>query len=157
MYIKSNHQYKRNECDKPYIKRGALTNHLKKVHNLPMSPTKKELMDISNNSDSDDELDTKNSVLLEHSKDINRKDDAEELDVMLGMKSTVTFDATILTQADKSEKSVKVLTTSSNPGKGITIEPLTSIPLCSPAAKFLSESQKKILIPDPQQPEEEKV
>ena len=157
MFIKSNHQYKCNECDKPYIKRGALTNHLKKVHNLPTSPTKKEFMDISNNSDSDDELDTENSVLLEHAKDLDRKDDAEELDVMLGMKSTVTFDATILNQADKSEKSVKVLTTSSNPGKGITIEPLTSVPLCSPAAKFLSESQKKILIPDPQQPEDEEV
>ena len=86
--------YRCNVCDKPYIKKGALTNHLKKVHNISISPTKKDFMDISNISD---DLDKDNSFILEHARYLNRKEDAEELDIMLGMKSQVSFDSSVLT------------------------------------------------------------
>ena len=93
---KSNLMYRCNVCDKPYIKKGALTNHLKKVHNLSMSPTKKEFMDTSNNSDIEDDLERDNTVLVDYAKELDEKDEADELEVMLGMKSTVSFDASVL-------------------------------------------------------------
>ena len=68
-----------------------------KVHKILVSPTKKEFMDISNSSDPADDLDKDNSFILEHARDLNRKDDAEELEIMLGMRSQVNFDASVLT------------------------------------------------------------
>ena len=152
---KSSQVYKCNVCDKPYIKKGALTNHLKKVHNLSMSPNKKEFMDISNNSDINDDLDKENSVILEHAKYLNEKDNAEELEIMLGMKSTVSFDASVLTAASSTEEPAKDITILPCSDNSMTMEPLINVPLCAPAAKFLSESQKRILIPDMQESEDD--
>ena len=39
--------YNCNECDKPYIKKGAMKNHLKRVHNISKSPINKGFMDIT--------------------------------------------------------------------------------------------------------------
>lgn len=50
---------------------------------------------------------------------------------MLGMKITVNFDTSILT-----------------PVAVVTKEPKTSVLLWSPAAKFMTELQKKIMIPN---------
>ena len=154
---KSNLMYKCNVCDKPYIKKGALTNHLKKVHNLSMSPTKKEFMDISSNSDFEKDLNTENEVMLDCAKELDVKDDDNELEIMLGMKSTISFDASVLTRASKTEGPAKVITILSSSDNGKTEEPSKSVPLCSPAAKFLSESQKKILITDIQESEDEDI
>ena len=60
--------YNCNKYDKPYIKKGALTNHMRKVHSISKSPVKEEFMDISNNSESD------NNDL------INKEDDEFESD-----------------------------------------------------------------------------
>ena len=49
---------------------------------------------------------------------------------MLGMKITVTFDTSILT-----------------PVAVVTKEPTTSILLCSPTAKFMTDLQKKVMNP----------
>ena len=152
---KSNLMYKCNVCDKPYIKKGALTNHLKKVHNLSMSPTKKEFMDISCNSELENDLEKENSVLIDYAKELDKKDEADELEIMLGMKSTVTFDASILTAASATQEPAKVTTILPN-DICINAEPLSNVPLCAPAAKFLSESQKRIIIPDIQESEDDK-
>ena len=154
---KPNLMYRCNVCDKPYIKRGALTNHLKKVHNLSMSPTKKEFMDSSCNSNSEKDLDTENSVLVDYAKELDMKDEADELEIMLGMTSTVTFDASVLTAASSIEEPAKVITILPSLDDNITEKPMIDVPLCAPAAKFLSESQKRILIPDIQESEDEEV
>ena len=52
-------------------------------------------MDISCSSDLDNDLDKENSVLLDNAKDLDEKDAADELEIMLGMKSTVTFDTSV--------------------------------------------------------------
>ena len=154
MDTKSIKMYRCNVCDKPYVKKGALTTHLKKVHNISISPTKKDFMDISNTSDLVDDLDKDNSFILEHARDLNKKDDAEELDIMLGMKSQVSFDASVLTAPSLTEESAKDIIIQS-PDNSITGEPLINVALCAPAAKFLSESQKIILIPDIQESEDD--
>ena len=154
---KSNQMYKCNVCDKPYVKKGALTNHLRKVHNLTMSPSKKQFMDTSCSSDLENDLDKENSVLLDNAKDLDEKDAADELEIMLGMKSTVTFDTSVLTRANTTKKTDKFITTLSSSDKENTGQPLNNVPLCPPAAKFLSESQKKILIPDIEESEDEDV
>ena len=156
MDTKSIKMYRCNVCDKPYVKKGALTTHLKKVHNISISPTKKDFMDISNTSDLVDDLDKDNSFILGHARDLNKKDDAEELDIMLGMKSQVSFDASVLTAPSLTEESAKDIIIQS-PDNSITGEPLVNVPLCAPAAKFLSESQKRILIPDIQESEDDNI
>ena len=96
--------YRFNVCDKPYVKKGALTNHLKKVHNISVSPTKKEFMNISCNSDLEKDLETENSVLQDYAKELDKEDEADELEITLGMKSTVTFDASVLTAKSTTEE-----------------------------------------------------
>ena len=96
----------------------------------------------------DGDLETDKTLILEHAHDLDKKEDADELEAMLGMKSTVQFDTSILTQVtDLNEKPTKEIMDILS-DKDIIVEPLTSVPLCPPAAKFLSESQKKVLIPD---------
>ena len=121
-------------------------------------------MDISNNRESDnndiinkedDEFELDTTCLLEHAKDLDKKDDAEELDVILGMKSTMSFDASMLTQASRAEEPPKLVTIMTKSDRDTDGEPLNVVPLCSPAARFMSESQKKILIPDIQESEDE--
>ena len=61
--------------DKPYL--GALTHHMKKVHNISKTTTKKEFMEISTNNESDnndtnieiDKLEVENSFMLENAKE----------------------------------------------------------------------------------------
>ena len=164
--IKPNQQYICYKCDKPYIIKGALTNHLRKVHKITKSPTKKDLMDISTNSDSDindtviqldDVFEAEKTAILEQAKDLDRKEEADELQIILGMTSTMSFDTSVLTRASEAEEPTNGLTILSNAGMNIIGEPLTTVPLCSPAAKFMSESQRKILIPDILESEEEDV
>ena len=100
-------------------------------------------MDISCSSDLDNDLDKENSVLLDNAKDLDEKDAADELEIMLGMKSTVTFDTSVLTRANTTEKPAPLITILSSSDKEITGQPLDNVPLCSPAAKFLFKSQKK--------------
>ena len=77
MNVKPKQQYKCKTCDKPYLKKGALTNHMKKAHNIFKTTTKKEFMEISTNNESDnndtnietDKLDVENSFMLEHAKE----------------------------------------------------------------------------------------
>ena len=51
--IQPKQQYKCNKCDNPILKKGALTTHIKKAHSLFNNITKKELMAISTNYESD--------------------------------------------------------------------------------------------------------
>ena len=54
MNIQPKKQYKcKKKSDKPYFKKGALTTHKKKAHNISNNITKKEFMAISTNNDSD--------------------------------------------------------------------------------------------------------
>ena len=145
--------YNCNECDKPYIKKGALTSHTRKVHSKSKSPVTKEFMDFSNKSESDNN-DIINKEDDEFELDLDKKDAAEELEVILGMKSTMSFDASVLTQASGAEEPPKLVTIMINSDRDIDGEPLNAVPLCSPAARFMSESQKKILIPDIQESED---
>ena len=46
-------QYKCNKCDQPYFKKGTLTTYIKKADNISNNITKKELMAISTNYESD--------------------------------------------------------------------------------------------------------
>ena len=77
MNIQPKEQYKCKKCDKPYFKNGALTNHMKKAHNISKTTTKKEFMEISTNNESDnndtnieiDKLEVENSFMLEHAKE----------------------------------------------------------------------------------------
>ena len=155
---KSHLMYRCNVCDKPYIKKGALTNHLKKVHNLSLSPTKKEFMDTSNKSDIENDLERDNTVMVDYAKELDEKDEADELEAMLGMKSTVNFDASVLTRGSNTkEEHPEGITILSSSDDAKTEEPLNGVPLCSPAARFMSESQKKILIPDIQESEDEDI
>ena len=41
------------KCDKPYFRKGALTTHIKKDHNISNTITKKEFKTIYTNSESD--------------------------------------------------------------------------------------------------------
>ena len=52
MNIQPKQQYKCNKCDQPYFKKGALTSHIKKAHNIYNNITKKEFMAISTNNKS---------------------------------------------------------------------------------------------------------
>ena len=110
-------------------------------------------MDTSNNSD----LERENTVLLDYAKELDEQDEADELEAMLGMKSTVSFDASVLTRATNTEEHAESITILSSSDNAKTEEPLNGVPLCSPAAKFMSESQKKILIPDIQESEDEDI
>ena len=51
--IQPKQQYKCNKCDKPYFKKGALTTYIKTAQNISNNNTKKELMAISTNNESD--------------------------------------------------------------------------------------------------------
>ena len=162
--MKPNQQYICYKCDKPYIIKGALTNHLRKVHKITNSPTNKGFMDISTNSDSDsndtvtqldDVFEADKTAMLEQAKDLDRKEEAEERQIILDMTSTMSLDTSVL--ASETEEPTDGITILSNSGMNIVREPLTTVPLCSPAAKFMSESQRKILIPDIQESEEEDI
>ena len=63
---KAEPQFKCNHCDKPYIKKGALTNHMSKVHLLVKSPIKKSFMDISTNSDNNEAAPIKSKYKCVH-------------------------------------------------------------------------------------------
>ena len=137
---------------------------MRKVHSISKSPAKQEFLDILNNSESDnndiinkddDEFELDKTCLLEHAMDLDKKDDAEELEVILGMQSTMSIDDSVLTQALKAEEPPKLVTIKTNSDIEIVGEPLIDVPLCSPAARFMSQSQKKILIPDIQESEGE--
>ena len=51
--IQPKQQYKCSKCDKSYFKKGALTTHIQKAHNISNKITNKELMEISTNNESD--------------------------------------------------------------------------------------------------------
>ena len=53
MNIQPKQQYTCNKCDKPYFKKGSLTTHIKKPHNISKNIAKKEFMTISTNNESD--------------------------------------------------------------------------------------------------------
>ena len=84
-------------------------------------------MDISNNSEFDindsiieevDEFELDKTLLLEYA-----KDNADELESMLGLKSTISFDASVLTQAVEDEEPPHLATIHTKPDSGIVIEP----------------------------------
>ena len=68
--IQPKQQYKCNQCDKPYLKKGSLTTHIKKAYNISNNITTKELMAISTNNESDnnnkyievDKLEVENAI-----------------------------------------------------------------------------------------------
>ena len=51
--VQSKQQNKCDKGDKSYLKKGALTTHIKKAYNISNNITKKELMAISINNESD--------------------------------------------------------------------------------------------------------
>ena len=53
MNILPKQQYTYKKCDKPYSKKCAFTTHIKKAHNISNNITKKEVMAISKNNESD--------------------------------------------------------------------------------------------------------
>ena len=69
--IQPKQQYKCNKCDKSYFKKGALTTHMKKAHNISKNMTKKELMTISTNNESDNNNKNfeVNKLEVEHAKE----------------------------------------------------------------------------------------
>ena len=67
-------KYKCNECDKPYVKKGAMTNHEKKVHNITRPPLKTGFMDVSSCSDTDE-------FKLDHDEEQDLKRAADELEL----------------------------------------------------------------------------
>ena len=71
MNIQRKQQYKCNKCDKPYFKKGALTTHIKKAHNISNNITKKEFMAISTNNESDNNNKNieVNKLEVEHAKE----------------------------------------------------------------------------------------
>ena len=146
--IKSNQMYKCNVFDKPYVIKGALTNHLRKVHNLTISPTKKNFMDISSTHDldDDDELELDNTIMIEQAEEQDLKEAADELDLIYNMTNTINFNSSVLAsnveEAVNTKEVIKVLSDTSQPMVG-GFPSKNQVPLCSPAAKFLTESQKK--------------
>ena len=60
MNIQTKQQYKCNNCDKPYLKKSALTTHIKKAHKISNNIIKKEFMAISTNN----ELDNKDKNIV---------------------------------------------------------------------------------------------
>ena len=71
MNIQPKQQFKFNKCDKHYLKKGKLTTHIKKAHNISNNITRKEFMAISTNNESDNnnkniEVD---KLEVEHSKE----------------------------------------------------------------------------------------
>ena len=69
MNIQPKQQYKCNKCDKPYFRKGALTTHIKKAHNISNQITKKEFMAISTSNESDNNNKNKNKLQVEHPKE----------------------------------------------------------------------------------------
>ena len=88
-------------------------------------------MEISTNDESDNN--EKKKTLKQRNlrwntlKNKNKEINTNNLEIILGMKITVSFDTSILT-----------------PVSVVTKEPKTSVLLCSPAAKFMTELQKKL-------------
>ena len=131
-------KYKCNECDKHYVNKGAMTNHEKKVHNITKPPLKTGFMNISSYSDTDE-------FKLDNDEEQDLKRAADELELIANMASQIDFNSSALAPNVEQDKDTN---------ETIYIPPATSqpdknqVPLCSPAAKFLTESQRKILIPD---------
>jgi hypothetical protein len=81
---KSDPHFKCNLCDKPYVKNGALTNHMKKVHLIIKSPVKTSFMDISTDDEMDSEktfmadVASKKDTEMKHMAELARKNYAEE-------------------------------------------------------------------------------
>ena len=150
-------KYMCSECNKPYIKKGAMTNHKKKVHNMTKSPLKTGFMDLSSYSDNDDEFELEKTMMAEYAKEQDLKETENELELISNMTNTINFNSSVLlsnVEAEMPKDDFNILPNKENP----TIEkvlPKKKVPLCSPAAKFLSESQKKILIPDLPESEED--
>jgi uncharacterized protein YdaT len=79
------------------------------------------------------------------------KEAADELELVANMASQIDFDNSVLVSSVEEDKNTNQdITVLSDTGQPITGEFLgrSQVPLCSPAAKFLTESKKKILIPD---------
>ena len=103
MNIQPKQQYKCNKCDKHYFKKGALTTHVKKTHNISNRKTKKEFMAISTNNESDNNNNNNNNknievnkLEVEHAKE-QEVDNENKPKIMLGMKITVNYDTFIST------------------------------------------------------------
>ena len=103
MNIQPKQQYQCNKCDKHYFKKGALTTHVKKTHNISNSKTKKEFMAISTNNESDNNNNNNNNknievnkLEVEHAKE-KEVDNENKPKIMLGMKITVNYDTFIST------------------------------------------------------------
>ena len=194
-----------NECDKPYVKKGAMTNHRLKVHNMTKSPLKTGFKDISSSSEHDedksasgkypclncnktyklkksllghirnihtkkvptifevnesdtdiDEFELEKTMMMEHAKEQDHKEAAAELELIASMTSTINFNSSVLTSNVETETNdvIKILSDTGKPMVGEVL-PKNQVPLCSPAAKFLTESQKKIVIPDLSESEDE--
>ena len=108
---KTDPQFKCNQCDKPYVKKGALTNHMSKVHLILKSPEKKSYMDISTS----DKMETEKTFMADiaSKKDTEMKQEqeaaADELEVMQNMNSLIDFESSILTSPVLEPKTADII------------------------------------------------
>ena len=127
--VQPKQQYKCKNVKKPYFKKGALTTHRKKAHNISNNITKNEFMAIFTNNELDNN--NKNNEVekleVEHAKNQELVDNEKKLKIMLVMKITVNFYTSILSLVSV-----------------VTKETKNSVLLWSPATKFMPEMQKKL-------------
>ena len=99
-----------------------------------------------------DELELDQTAMAELAQELDLKEATEELQLISSMKSTMHFDTSVLIpNAEETEESPKVINVLSNSGQPMVGEFIgkNQVPMCAPAAKVFTESQKKLLIPDP--------
>ena len=66
-------KYMCSECNKPYVKKGAMANHKKKVHHMTKSPLKTGFMDLSSYIDNDNEFELEKTMMAEYAKEQDHK------------------------------------------------------------------------------------
>ena len=79
--LKADQKYNCTDCDKPYVKKGALTNHMKNIHGKQAPPAKKEFLDNTTYSDLDkDETMIRTAAQAETAKDFIKDANLTELE-----------------------------------------------------------------------------
>ena len=126
---KADQQYKCDQCDKLFVRKGNLSNHLRNVHNQNDSPTPDGFLD---NTSYSEELDTENTVLL----DFAREEVA--CDFFGNISDNESEDGIIM-----DNNTVKLIT-SPTPGLNSTPRTAAPVPLCPKANSYISSKWKTL-------------
>ena len=138
--MKGDQHYKCTDCDKSYVKKGFLSNHMKKIHNKDDSPIPQGFLD---NTSYSEELDMEETVLRNVAnkdvannffRDITCNESEDENDMVTSTQRT----------SNTKETPTDEMTTESNTTPDKPSDTPAPVPLCKTAHKYIIEKGKTL-------------